>query len=92
MFITILGSSAKQTVNRECAAIFVETKTHGILFDTGPGIITSFSNSNRKALDVDTLVLTHVHGDHILGFPYFIFTRNSEVKKARLEPQKNTHP
>lgn len=83
MFITILGSAAKQDANRECVSVLVESGSHGILFDAGPGIISSLCHASRRALEVDNLVLTHVHGDHILGFAYFVFIRNGEVKSLK---------
>lgn len=83
MFITILGSAAKQDANRECVSILAESGSNGILFDAGPGVISSLCHASRKALDIDNLILTHVHGDHILGFAYFIFIRNGEIKSLK---------
>lgn len=83
MFITILGSAAKQDANRECVSILAESGSHGILFDVGPGVVSSLCRANRRALEIDNLILTHVHGDHILGFAYFIFIRNGELKTLK---------
>lgn len=80
MVVTILGSSAKQTGIRECVSILFESKNEKILFDAGPGIISSLERANRKTSEINKVVLTHVHGDHILGFAYFIWARNSELK------------
>ena len=80
MIATILGSSAKQTALRECVSIIVDANDKSILFDAGPGVVSSLKKSNRLSSSINTLVLTHVHGDHILGYAYFIFDRNGELK------------
>lgn len=89
MFITILGSAAKQDATRECVSILVDSGVHGILFDVGPGIVSSLCRARRNAIDIDNLLLTHIHGDHILGFAYFIFTRNNEIKEGKASPDKD---
>lgn len=83
MFITILGSAAKQDANRECVSVLAESGYQRILFDVGPGIVASLCRAHRKASEVNNVILTHVHGDHILGFAYFIFTRNGEIKALK---------
>lgn len=83
MYITVLGSAAKQDGNRECVSILAESGSHGILFDAGPGVVSSLCRAKRKTLEIDNLILTHIHGDHILGFAYFIFIRNGEAKASK---------
>ena len=78
MYITVLGSCANQTANREGVALLFENETSTLLIDAGPGIIASLQRSNRKASDINNLLLTHTHGDHILGFAYFVWNRNFE--------------
>lgn len=78
MYITFLGACANQTANREGVSFLIETESDSMLIDTGPGIVASLQRSNRKASDIDNLFLTHTHGDHILGFAYFVWNRNFE--------------
>lgn len=80
MFITFLGSCANQTSNREGVAFIVETENTNVLVDAGPGIVAAFQRINRETSDIDNLILTHTHGDHILGFAYFVWNRNFERK------------
>lgn len=80
MFITFLGSCANQTAIREGVAFLVESDSSSLLVDTGPGIVASLQRSHRKASDIDNVFLTHTHGDHILGFAYFVWNRNFERK------------
>ena len=83
MIVTILGSSAKQTDIRECVSLLIDVNNRTILFDAGPGIVSSFNRSHRNLIDVDTLILTHVHGDHILGFSYFVYNRVGEYNQNK---------
>mgnify|MGYP000109620795 FL=1 len=83
MIVTVLGSSAKQTSIRECVSILLDAEDETVLFDAGPGIISSLDRANRKTSEINKIILTHVHGDHILGFAYFIWARNGEIKTIK---------
>ncbi len=78
MNISILGSCANQISNREGVSILVENKDDNLLIDCGPGIVAAFGRSYRKTSEVNNVLLTHVHGDHISGFAYFVWNRNFE--------------
>lgn len=78
MYITFFGSCANQTANREGVSFLVETENNSLLIDTGPGIVAALQRLNRKASEINNLLLTHTHGDHILGFAYFVWNRNFE--------------
>ena len=87
MYLTVLGSSANQTANREGVALLFENESSTLLIDSGPGIIASLQRANRNASDINNLLLTHTHGDHILGFAYFVWNRNFE--RLGKEPAKD---
>lgn len=78
MILTVLGSCANQISNREGVALLVEKDSNNLLIDCGPGIVAAFGRCNRKTSEVNNLLITHVHGDHIAGFPYFVWNRNFE--------------
>lgn len=47
-------------------ALYIETPRHKLLFDLGPDD-TLFQNCERRGIDlgaVDTVVISHGHGDH----------------------------
>lgn len=75
MYVTILGSCANQTANREGVSMIIESENTNILIDTGPGIVSSINKLNRSCSDVNNVLLTHVHGDHVSGFAYFVWNR-----------------
>lgn len=78
MFINVLGSCANQILHREGVAILVESNNANLLIDCGPGIVSTITKSNRSCSSIDNLLLTHSHGDHILGFAYFVWNRHFE--------------
>ncbi|MDR0394384.1 MAG: MBL fold metallo-hydrolase [Tannerella sp.] len=50
-------------------AFLVETETHTILFDAGYGrkLFDNLKAYRKTVADIDVVVLTHMHGDHIGG-------------------------
>jgi len=78
MIVTIIGSCANQIANREGVSILVEQGNENVLIDAGPGIVAALGRAGRNASDITNIILTHVHGDHITGFPYFVWNRNFE--------------
>lgn len=89
MIITVLGSCANQISNREGVSILVEEQNDNLLIDCGPGIVAAFGRACRKTSDVNNILLTHVHGDHVSGFAYFVWNRNFERMGA--EPANDLH-
>jgi len=71
----MLGSSANQILHREGVAFLVESAESNLLVDCGPGIVSSIGKAKRNCSDIDNILLTHVHGDHISGFAYFVWNR-----------------
>ncbi len=70
MQITMLGTSAMvPTKERNHAAVFLEYKAQGILFDCGEGTQRQFKMAGIPMTKVTHLLLTHWHGDHCLGLP-----------------------
>lgn len=45
---------------------------------SGPGIVAAFARANRSTADINHILLTHTHGDHVAGFPYFVWHRHFE--------------
>src|SRR3954464_15921039 len=71
MRITVLGKSpAWQDVDGACSGYLVEGGGVRVLLDCGPGV---FAKLRRFAdyTDVDAVVITHLHADHILDLVPF---------------------
>jgi ribonuclease BN (tRNA processing enzyme) len=46
-----------------------------ILIDTPPTILPQLGQAGLSPADINTILFTHWHGDHIFGFPFFILER-----------------
>lgn len=68
MKITILGTGSIYSKSN-CASLLID---NNILIDVGPGTIKQLIKENYDLKQVDTILLTHIHSDHILDFPTFI--------------------
>jgi ribonuclease BN (tRNA processing enzyme) len=73
MNIQFLGSCGNQTDSREAVAFIVETEKNKVLVETGPGISRQIYRAGRKCSDIDTIIVTHSHGDHSCGYPYVVW-------------------
>lgn len=61
MKITVLASGSKGN------STLIETKTHNILIDAGITLNNLEKRLQEKVLNIDTLIITHMHIDHIKG-------------------------
>ena len=46
-----------------------------LLIDCGNGIVKTILNTDNNIYEIDTLLITHLHGDHILDIPFLILMR-----------------
>ena len=70
MEITFLGTSyAVPTKERNHTAIFISHEGQNILIDCGEGTQRQFRKANLNPQRLTHLLITHWHGDHILGIP-----------------------
>ena len=80
MLITVLGKSpAFQDAGGACSGYLVETGTTTFLLDCGPGVFAKL-RTHRAYIDVDAVVISHLHADHIFDLVTFA----SALRYARL--------
>ncbi|MBI4145033.1 ribonuclease Z [Candidatus Woesearchaeota archaeon] len=73
MEVTMLGTTAMvPTKDRNHAAVFLQYKAEGILFDCGEGTQRQFKLAGIPMTKTTRVLLTHWHGDHVLGLPGLI--------------------
>ena len=78
MEIVFLGTSSMvPTKTRNHSSAFVKLKTYGILVDCGEGTQRQMRIAGLKLTDIDKILITHWHGDHVLGLPGLLQTLNS---------------
>ncbi|MBD3354610.1 ribonuclease Z [Candidatus Woesearchaeota archaeon] len=93
MKITFLGTScAKPTKERNHSSFFLSYGSEGILFDCGEGTQRQLTIAGIKPSKISKILISHWHGDHVLGLPGLIQTLGmSEYDKTlKIYGPKNT--
>src|SRR3989344_1806169 len=91
--VTFLGTSnAIPTVKRSHTAILLQYKNENILIDCGEGTQRQFSIAKLSPSKLTRILLTHWHGDHVLGLPGLFQTlaMNDYKKTLKLYIPKGT--
>src|SRR5689334_13334599 len=53
-------------------SILVETTDHRLLIDCGMTVLASFGRVGMDPLDIDAVLISHLHGDHFGGLPLLL--------------------
>ena len=86
MEITFLGTSCMvPTKERNHAGILFSFGTENILFDCGEGTQRQLKISGFSLMKITRLVISHWHGDHVLGIPGLIQTMSAGEYKGTLK-------
>ena len=86
MQITFLGTSSMvPTKERNQIAVFLSYGSEGILFDCGEGTQRQFKIAGISLTKVTKILISHWHGDHVLGLPGLIQTLSSMDYSGKLE-------
>lgn len=73
--VTILGSNAAiPTLSRGTTSQFVQCKQRHILIDCGEGTQLQLRKFQIKYQRINTILVSHLHGDHVFGLPGLIST------------------
>ena len=73
--VVILGSGTPRLdIDRFSQSILVEAGNERLLFDTGRGTAIRLSQMNVNLSSVNNIFFTHLHSDHIVGFPDVLMT------------------
>lgn len=93
MKITFLGTSSMvPTKNRNTTSILVNYKSENILVDCGEGTQRQLKIKKLSPSKITKILITHWHGDHILGLPGLIQTlsHSDYTKTLEIYGPKNT--
>jgi len=89
--VVFLGSGdAFSAGGRFQAAYLIQGEAGSTLLDCGPGVLTSLNRNNLSPAPVDTILLSHFHGDHFAGLP-FLFLQFTYVE-PRTKPLRIVGP
>lgn len=87
--ITFLGvGSATPAVGGDHVALLVRAGALTVLVDAGPAVMVQLGRQGATADDVDVLLVTHSHGDHVLGWPMLLFRQRPLTIVAAPETQR----
>ncbi|WP_207423213.1 MBL fold metallo-hydrolase [Desertivirga brevis] len=71
--LTVIGSGdAFGSGGRLTTCFHVKTDSHQFLIDCGVTSLTGLKQNGIKQEDIDTILITHFHGDHYGGLPFFL--------------------
>jgi len=86
MQITFLGTSSMvPTKERSQSAILISYKNEGILVDCGEGTQRQLKIAGIKLTKITKILISHWHGDHVLGLPGLIQTMAASGYNGVLE-------
>jgi len=83
----ILGTASQlPTRRRNPSAALFRWRDHGFLLDVGEGTQRQMFRMGLSVGDLDTVLISHFHGDHVLGLPGVIqsLSLQTEGKSLRL--------
>lgn len=85
LFVTFIGTAASvPTAARGTAATLVARGGERWLVDCGEGTQRQLLRSGLGLVDLDVILITHMHGDHILGLPGIIKTFGLRARERPL--------
>jgi ribonuclease Z len=81
--LTFLGTSdAIPSLERNHTSLLLETQTESILIDCGEGTQRQFRKARLNPCKINRILITHWHGDHVLGLSGLLQTLSfSEYNK-----------
>ena len=88
MKITVLGSGdtlglplsgISSPDKRFRFGLLIETEDKKILIDANPDLKWQCINSNFQLKDIDAILITHTHSDHVNGMGEFFYRRSSPI-------------
>jgi len=86
MEITFLGTSSMiPTKERNHSAVLISYKNEGILVDCGEGVQRQLKIKGIPITKVTKILISHWHGDHVLGLPGLISTLGASDYNKKLE-------
>src|SRR5579864_8484193 len=82
--VALLGTGGMMPLpNRWLSSVLLRYSGHLVLFDCGEGTQVSLRALGWGIKNIDLILISHVHGDHVLGLPGLLLTQGNS---GRTEP------
>lgn len=77
MKLKLVGTGSIVSSRRSACSVI----DNNILIDCGNGLVKTLAEQGIDVNDIETVLITHLHADHILDLPFFVITR--AITKAK---------
>ena len=75
MEVVLLGTSSMvPTIERNHSSAWLKYENENILIDCGEGTQRQIKKAHLSAMKITKILITHWHGDHVLGLPGLFLT------------------
>jgi len=82
--VTTLGTGdAFGSLGRAHSGILVRAARTCLLIDPGPAILPQMHKAHVRPSTVDAVLITHLHGDHIAGWPFLLLDFQFASRRTR---------
>jgi ribonuclease BN (tRNA processing enzyme) len=84
VIVTTLGTGdAFGPSGRAPSGIHLQTPGCRLLIDPGPATLPQMRKARLRPADVDGVLITHLHGDHVAGFPFLLLDYQFASQRKR---------
>jgi ribonuclease BN (tRNA processing enzyme) len=84
-FLKVIGSSdAFHHGKKLHTSFFYHTPGHNFLIDCGATTLLGLRQNNISTQDIDTIIISHLHGDHFAGLPFLLLDMHKVHKRSKL--------
>ncbi len=83
-FLKVIGSGDAFHHGKKLHTAFLyQTPEHNFLIDCGTTTLFGFQMNKISTHDIDTIIITHLHGDHFAGLPFLLLDMHKIKKRDK---------